>query len=451
MGPVSKGKTRIFYDLFPDYPVASVVGLGSPDASVNQLEEVNEARENVRAAVANGVRAIRDLGGDFDEVVVDDCHDPEASAEGATLGLFYYDELKSEKYKKKKLKVSLLPSAHDKDAQAKWERGVIVANGQNLARRLMETPANHMTPTIFANTVSELASAVGVKALIRDKAWAESKNMNSFLSVSKGSDEPPIFLELHYNNAPDTKPLALVGKGICFDSGGISLKPSLNMDKMRADMGGAANVVSAILTLAHLKAKVNVVGLTPLCENLPNGRANKPGDVVTASNGKTIQIDNTDAEGRLILADGLHYAHSFDPQAIVDLATLTGAMGVALGSGATGVFSTTAHYWQLLHAAGVQTGDRVWRMPLFNHFTKQTTDSQLADVLNIGKIAGQGGACIAAAFLKEFVTHENWMHLDIAGVMDNRSTEEVAYLSKGMSGRPLRTLVHFSLNVFNQQ
>ena len=451
MGPLSKGKTRVFYDLSPDYPVATVVGLGAPDAGVNAQEELNEARENVRAAVASGVRAIRDIGGDWlEEVVVDDCHDPEAAAEGAVLGLYYFDELKSEKYRKKKLKISLLPAAHDKSAQAKWDKGVTVVNGQNLARRLMELPANIMTPTYFAKTVSELAASVGVTAIVRDKAWAESKNMHSFLSVSKGSDQPPVFLELHYNHAPNTKPLALVGKGICFDSGGISLKPGLNMDKMRADMGGAANVVSAVLTLATLKAPVNVIGLTPLCENMPNGSANKPGDVVTASNGKTIQIDNTDAEGRLILADALHYAHSFEPQAIVDLATLTGAMGVALGSGATGVFSTTPHYWQLLHAAGIETGDRVWRMPLFNHFTKQTTDSQLADCLNIGKIPGQGGACIAAAFLKEFVTHEHWMHLDIAGVMDNRSTEEVAYLCKGMSGRPMRTLVHFLLSVFNK-
>ena len=188
------------------------------------------------------------------------------------------------------------------------------------------------------------------------------------------------------------------------------------------------------------------LGLTPLCENMPSAHATKPGDVVVARNGKTIQVDNTDAEGRLILADALDYAHDFKPQAIVDLATLTGAMNVALGSAATGTFSTSTPLYEILCKVGVETGDRVWRMPIFNHFTKQPTDSILADCLNIGKNAGQGGSCIAAAFLKEFVTHPKWMHLDIAGVMDSK--EEIAYVSKGMAGRPLRTLVGFTEALF---
>ena len=185
-----------------------------------------------------------------------------------------------------------------------------------------------------------------------------------------------------------------------------------------------------------------------MCENLPSGKANKPGDVVTAMNGKTIQIDNTDAEGRLILADGLCYAHKFDPTLILDIATLTGAIVVALGSSATGVFATSTKTWNLLQKSGVQTGDRMWRMPLFQHYTKQITDGPLGDLVNIGKYAGHGGSCIAAAFLKEFVTHSNWLHLDIAGVMDNK--DEVPYLTKGMSGRPMRTLVYFINSLFNE-
>ncbi|CAG2104683.1 unnamed protein product [Medioppia subpectinata] len=190
------------------------------------------------------------------------------------------------------------------------------------------------------------------------------------------------------------------------------------------------------------------IGLTPLTENMPNGKATKPGDVVFAMNGKSIQVDNTDAEGRLVLADALCYAHSFNPQLIVDMATLTGAMRVALGAGATGVFSTSTKHWNLLQKSGVQTGDRVWRLPLFSHYTKQVADSQLADLNNIGG-AGAGGACIAAAFLKEFVTHPNWMHLDIAGVMDNK--DEVPYLGKGMAGRPMRTLVYFAKALFSNE
>jgi len=455
-GSVGKGKSRILYDLSPEWQIAAVIGLGPVDAGFNELEEVDEKRENIRAAVAGGARTLREVlsssgdknSGDLDEIVVDDCHDPEAAAEGVTLGLYYYDELKSDQYKKKQVKVT--PLTKEAEVLEKWNRGVVLATGQNIARKLMETPANLMTPTIFARKAEELAAPLGVKVIAHDKAWAQEKKMGSFLSVTQGSDQPPVFLELHYNNAPNgTKPIALVGKGITFDSGGISLKPSSNMDKMRADMGGAANVLAAIVTLATLKAPVNVVGITPLTENLPSGKATKPGDVHYASNGKSIQIDNTDAEGRLVLADGLHYAHSFDPQVIVDLATLTGAMNVALGSGATGVFSTTTQYWNLLHDAGVRTGDRVWRFPLFNHYTKQVTDSQLADVLNIGKHAGQGGACIAAAFLREFVTNPNWMHLDIAGTMENK--DEVPYLTKGMAGRPLRTLVEFVNDVFQKK
>ena len=444
-GPLSKGKSRLFYDISPDHPLIAVVGLGPNDASFNELEQVYENHENIRAAVAAGARALREAS--VDEILVDDCHDPQAAAEGGTLGLFVYDELKSSAHKKRKVKLSLLHPNETKTAA--WERGVILANGQNLARRLAETPANLMTPAIFTETARELSEPLGITVKIHDRAWAEEKRMFSFLSVANGSDQPPFFLEVHYNNAPDTKPLVLVGKGITFDSGGISIKPRVNMDKQRADMHGAANVFACVITLATLKAQVNVIALAPLTENLINGKATKPGDVVIASNGKSIQIDNTDAEGRLVLADALHYAHSFDPQAIVDIATLTGAMTTALGSGATGVFSSTSHYWNLLQEAGTKTGDRVWRMPLFNHYTKQTTDSQLADVINIQKSGGAaGGACVAAAFLREFVTHPNWMHLDMAGVKEN--SDEVPYLAKGMSGRPLRTLVLFAQSVFSQ-
>lgn len=185
-----------------------------------------------------------------------------------------------------------------------------------------------------------------------------------------------------------------------------------------------------------------------MCENLPSGKATKPGDVVTAMNGKTIEVNNTDAEGRLILADALCYAHKFDPFLIMDIATLTGSMSTALGSAATGVFSTSTKHWSLLQKCGAETGDRMWRMPLFNHYTRQITDG-MADVCNIGKYAGLGGCCIAAAFLREFVTLKNWMHLDMAGVADNK--DEIVYLSKGMSGRPLRTLVKFVEDVFKSE
>uniref|UniRef100_A0A6G1SG35 Cytosol aminopeptidase n=1 Tax=Aceria tosichella TaxID=561515 RepID=A0A6G1SG35_9ACAR len=447
-GPHKKGKAKTFYDLHQDYPVVSVVGLGPPDATFNEAEDVDEKRENVRSAIAVAAKSVRDEPG-VDEVQVDPCGDAEAASEGANLALWHFDELKSEKYKKKVVKVDVYRPDGSSDGPVKeaFERGAKLARAQNVCRRLAEMPANLMTPTIFGKFAEDLFKDFpNVKVTVHDQKWAESKKMYSFLSVAKGSAEPPKFLEIHYNNKPDSKPFALVGKGITFDSGGISIKPAANMDKMRYDMGGAANVVSTTFALASLQAKVNVVALAPLCENLPSGTANKPGDVVVAMNGKSIQIDNTDAEGRLVLADALCYAHEFQPQAILDIATLTGAMNIALGSAATGVFTNSTSLYDQLRQASYHTGDRVWRLPLYSHYKTQVTDSQLADCLNIGKNGGQGGSCTAAAFLSEFVKCNKWLHLDIAGVMESK--DEYPYYGKGMSGRPVRTLFYFLSDFF---
>ncbi|XP_066136854.1 cytosol aminopeptidase [Saccopteryx bilineata] len=436
--PLKAGKTRTFYGLHEDFPSVVVVGLGKKAAAVDDQENCHEGKENIRAAVAAGCRQIQDL--EIPSVEVDPCGDAQAAAEGAVLGLYEYDNLKQ----KKKAVVSA--ELHGSGDQEAWQRGVLFASGQNLARQLMETPANEMTPTKFAELIEKNLKSASSKTEvhIRPKSWIEEQEMGSFLSVAKGSDEPPVFLEVHYRGSPNDSdaPLVFVGKGITFDSGGISIKPSANMDLMRADMGGAATICSAIVSAAKLSLPINIVGLAPLCENMPSGKANKPGDVVRAKNGKTIQVDNTDAEGRLILADALCYAHTFNPKVIIDAATLTGAMDIALGSGATGVFTNSSWLWNRLFEASVETGDRVWRMPLFEHYTRQVVDCQLADVNNIGKYRS-GGACTAAAFLKEFVSHPKWAHLDIAGVMTNK--DEIAYLRKGMTGRPTRTLIEFLL------
>ncbi|XP_043918123.1 cytosol aminopeptidase isoform X2 [Protopterus annectens] len=438
-GPaMKKGKTRVFCGLHQDFPNIAVVGLGKKSSGVCSLELLDEGKENIRTAVSVGCRQLQSL--EIPSVEVDPCGDPQSAAEGAVLGLFEYDELKE----KKKTAVTVQPFRSTENEA--WQKGVMYAEGQNLARRLMETPANLMTPTIFADKIQQKLSSLSgkVQVHIRAKSWIEEQKMGAFLSVAKGSDEAPIFLEIHYNgsNNSNEDPLIFVGKGITFDSGGISLKPSSGMDAMRADMGGAATVCSAILTAAALHIPLNIKGLAPLCENMPNGKANKPGDVVKAKNGKTIQVDNTDAEGRLILADALCYAHTFNPKVIVNAATLTGAMDVALGSAATGVFTNSDWLWTHLQQASIVTGDRVWRMPLFQHYTKQVAESQLADLNNVGKHAKSGGACTAAAFLKEFVTVPHWAHLDIAGVMSNK--DEIAHLGKGMSGRPTRTLVELA-------
>ncbi|XP_029003579.1 cytosol aminopeptidase [Betta splendens] len=445
-GPaLKKGKSRLFYGLHKDFPCVSVVGLGKASAGMCREENWDTSKENIRQAVSAGCRSLQDL--EVTHVEVDGCGDAQSAAEGAVLGLFHYDQLKS----KKKAKVTT--QLHGSADLVAWEKGVVYAEGQNLARLLMEAPANHVTPTAFAKTIEEKLAhhAEQVTVNKRSQAWIEEQQMGAFLSVSKGSEEPPVFLELHYKGSPDGSqaPLLFVGKGITFDSGGISLKPSSSMDAMRADMGGAATVCASIVTAAALKLPLNIIGLAPLCENMPSGKATKPGDVVKAKNGKTIQVDNTDAEGRLILADALCYGHTLNPRAIVNVATLTGAMDVALGSAATGVFTNSDWLWEQLHKASVVTGDRVWRMPLFEHYTKQVTDSQLADLNNIGKYSRSGGACTAAAFLRQFVTSPHWAHLDIAGVMSNK--DEVPYLRKGMSGRPTRTLVEFAAGLAQQQ
>uniref|UniRef100_A0A8C0VMU8 Cytosol aminopeptidase n=1 Tax=Cyanistes caeruleus TaxID=156563 RepID=A0A8C0VMU8_CYACU len=437
-GPsLKKGKTRIFHGLHQDFPSVVVVGLGKKNAGINEQENWNEGKENIRTAVAVGCRQIQDL--EIPCVEVDPCGDAQAAAEGAVLGLHEYNELKQKK------KPVVTPQLHGSAESEAWQKGVIYAEGQNLARYLMEAPANYITPIKFAEHIEQkLRSFSNVKVHIRPESWITTQEMGAFLSVAKGSAEPPIFLEIHYLGSANTddSPLVFVGKGVTFDSGGISLKPSSGMDAMRADMGGAATVCSAIVTAAALKLPLNIIGLAPLCENMPSGKANKPGDVVRAKNGKTIQVDNTDAEGRLLLADALCYAHNFNARAIVNAATLTGAMDVALGSAAAGVFTNSSWLWTHLYEASILTGDRVWRMPLFKHYTKQVTDCPLADVSNIGKYSRAGGACTAAAFLKEFVTASHWAHLDIAGVMSNK--DEVPYLRKGMAGRPTRTLVEFA-------
>jgi len=413
-----------------------LVGLGKKDRTKDSSTEGHDlAREAVRTSISAGVRSLKDLG--IEEVLIDGCGDDEAAAEGAHLGLWAYDFLKAKKDPLKKLSLKPL----NETATNEWKCGENKAKGQNFARTLMETPANHLTPKIFAKEVKNELSALSVEVIPRDLNWIREEKMGAFLSVSQGSAEEPVFMEMSWNNAsPDTEPIVLVGKGVTFDTGGISIKPSKDMDKMRADMGGAACVTGCLYSAAKLKLPINLKVLIPLCENMPSSRATKPGDVFTAKNGKTIQVDNTDAEGRLILADALTYADTLNPKLVIDVATLTGAMAVAIGGSASGVYSTSETYWNTMQKASYSTGDRVWRMPLWNYYTQLMKKSPTADLNNISPVP-YGGSCTAAAFLKEFVSCPNWMHLDIAGVMHN--SNDVKYLPPGMAGRPTRTLVEF--------
>ncbi len=301
---ISKGETRVFWDV-GKYPCVAVTGID--ESASDPLENLNAGNESARNAACAGYKAL--VGYKLTDIHFDHFDKyTQAAAEGAYLSAYKFQEYKEES---KRTKIPNLQLAEGADNSADWERGKILASAQNFARVLMETPANLMTPTVFAETVKKQYEGLNnLELTAHDEAWAKQQKMNLFLSVTNGSAEPAKFLEIKYSGGKSgQKPVALVGKGITFDSGGISIKPSAKMDQMRGDMGGAANVVSAIYALAKLNAPVNVVGLVPLCENMPGSKATKPGDIFVGRNGKSVCVDNTDAEGRLILADALSYAH----------------------------------------------------------------------------------------------------------------------------------------------
>ncbi|MDE2274706.1 MAG: leucyl aminopeptidase, partial [Burkholderiales bacterium] len=317
-------------------------------------------------------------------------------------------------------------------------RGEAIAAGTRLARELANRPANHCTPTYLAEQARKLGREQGLKVEVLDRKACEKLGMGAFLAVAQGSDEPLQFIVARWQGGAKAEaPLVLVGKGITFDTGGISIKPAAEMDEMKFDMGGAASVLGTLHAVAALKAKVNLIGIIPACENMPSGRAVKPGDVVTSLSGQTIEILNTDAEGRLILCDALTYAERLKPAAVVDIATLTGACVVALGHHRSGLFSADDALAEALLKAGEAGLDPAWRMPLDDEYD-EALKSHFADMANVGPRAG--GAITAAMFLKRFTAKLRWAHLDIAG------TAWRSGAAKGATGRPVPLLVNFVLS-----
>ena len=336
-----------------------------------------------------------------------------------------------------KLSLLVASKAEAKAADEGLLRASAIGAGVALARELANRPGNHCTPTLFAHEARKMAKTQGLKIEVLDKKQIEALGMGSFLAVSQGSDEPPRFIVMHYQGAAKNEPpLVLVGKGVTFDSGGISLKPGGEMDEMKFDMGGAASVVGTLRAVAELKPKLNLIGVIAACENMPSGRALKPGDVITSLSGQTIEVLNTDAEGRLILCDALTYVERFKPAAVVDIATLTGACVVALGAVRSGLFSTDDSLAAELQAAGDTALDTCWRMPTDDEYD-EGLKSNFADVANIAGRAG--GAITAAMFLKRFTTKLRWAHLDIAG------TAWKSGAAKGATGRPVGLLTHWVL------
>ena len=360
----------------------------------------------------------------------------------AMEAVYRFEQMKSEptevRRPLRKLTLSVPQRSDLSDGEAATARGLAVAHGMDLTRDLGNLPGNVCTPRYLADRALELGREFpDLKVRVLERKEIEELGMGSFLSVTNGSDEPPRFIILEYEqSARKQRPFVLVGKGITFDSGGISIKPAADMDQMKYDMCGAGTVLGVLRTIAELKAKINVVGLIPTCENLPSGRATKPGDIVKSMSGQTIEVLNTDAEGRLILADALTYAERYEPEAVVDVATLTGAMVIALGHVACGVFSNNDALARALVAAGDDAYDRAWQLPLWEDY-QDGLNSNFADFANVASRAG--GSITAACFLSRFAKKYDWAHLDIAGIAWKDGKE------KGATGRPVPLLATWLL------
>ena len=360
----------------------------------------------------------------------------------AREAFYRFDELKSQKKAAVPALADVtLPLSPNAQLEQALEEAVATADGTDLARTLGNLPSNICTPSYLAEQAKKLARDFKLELEVLERKDLEKLGMGAFMAVSKASHEPPKLIVLRYDGAAQGKKpraplLALVGKGITFDTGGISLKPASEMDEMKYDMSGAGSVLGAIRALAGMKAPVNVVGVIPTCENMPGGHAIKPGDVVTTLSGQTVEILNTDAEGRLILCDALTYAERFKPEVMIDIATLTGACVIALGHIATGLFANDQKLADELREAADDAWDRVWQMPLWEDYQEQLR-SNFADFANIG--GRPGGSITAASFLARFTRNQRWAHLDIAGTAWKSGRE------KGSTGRPVPLLVRFAL------
>jgi leucyl aminopeptidase len=415
-----------------------LVGVG--DKADYQLGKVSQMAGTSGRFLRN--RNIKSIGllprgeGDIEDIA-------STTVEGAIIGLFEPDKYRTvEKEKREVERIVVIVSGGKNDAlQRGAERGRVVGEAVNYTRDLANEPGAYMTPTIMAERAQDLAKEFGLTIDVLDEAQMEKEGMGSLLSVSRGSEEPAKLIILKYSPATpagnDKSLLAFVGKGITFDSGGISLKPGENMELMKYDMTGGATVMGAMKAIAQLKPPIPILGVVPCSENLPSGKATKPGDVVRAMTGKTIEIINTDAEGRLILADAIAYAKKLGATQVIDMATLTGAVSIALGDVNAAILGTDQKLIDEVIAAGREVGEKFWQLPLDKEYSKQIK-SDIADIKNVG--GRKGGTITAAAFLKEFADGLSWAHLDIAGTAWGDDAKP--YRAKGPTGIAVRTLLN---------
>ncbi|HEX9811535.1 MAG TPA: leucyl aminopeptidase [Burkholderiales bacterium] len=437
------GETLLLHHL-PNSPAERVLLVGC-----GKEKEFNESR--YREATAAAINALKKTGAaevtsfltELDVKGRDVPWKVRQAVEITEAALYRFDRLKKKdengENDRRALKRMVLAVPRRSDlpsGEQAVKEAIAIAGGVNLAKDLGNLPGNICTPTYLAEQAVALANQYGLKSTVLDEAQMRELGMGSLLSVARGSRQPPKLITLEYRGAGGSEPpIALVGKGITFDTGGISIKPAAAMDEMKYDMCGAASVLGAIKAAAELKLPINIVGVIPSAENMPGGDANKPGDIVTSMSGKTIEVLNTDAEGRLILCDALTYTARYNPAAIVDVATLTGACVIALGGAASGLLANNDTLARELLNAGKYTWDRAWQLPLWDDYQKQL-DSNFADIANIGG-GREAGTILGACFLSRFVTKAKWAHLDIAGTAWKSGKE------KGATGRPVPLLTQF--------
>lgn len=423
--------------------------------------------DRARRAAADGVKDLRKLGAKrvalgLVSQGLELADAAQATAEGVVMGLFrfqkYYtqaaDALWEDDFRNEIESVTILvdDAAQLETVRAAVERGKILGEANNLARTLANEPGNQMTPMQLAEQARAMSEQNGLEFFVIDRAEAEKKGMGAFLGVAQGSQNPPAMIVMRYWGNPESKEggLGLIGKGITFDSGGISLKPADGMENMKGDMSGGAATIAAMQAIARLKPKINVTGIVAAAENMPGGNAFKPGDILRAMNGMTIEVNNTDAEGRLVLADAVAYAtKELKLTPVLDAATLTGAVVVALGIYRTGVFTNDDELAESLYEIGERTGERNWQMPMDEEYLLSIR-SDWADLKNSG--GRSGGAITGAWFIRSFVEKgAKWAHLDIAGAANIGEAKERGYINKWGNGTPTRTFVEFALQLANSK
>jgi leucyl aminopeptidase len=416
-----------------------LVGVGKlATATVHSVR--NTAGTAVRFAKPRGIREVAFALPEAETMPLADCS--RAAVEGAFAGDFDPDTYRSDRKDQsvQTFTVGAPSGAERKSLEAAFAEGVIVGESQNLTRSLVNEPGNKLTPTVLGQRAANMAKEVGIACEVYSTDKLHELKMGAFWSVSQGSAEPPALIVMRYEpeGVKDGPVLGLVGKGITFDTGGISIKPADKMDQMKYDMAGGAAMIGAMRAIALLKPRVRVIGIVCAAENMPDGKAQKPGDVQTAMSGKTIEIINTDAEGRLVLADGLAYAKQLGATHLIDAATLTGACVVALGKVFAGVFSNDGETFDKFTAALQTSGEKFWRLPLDNEYVEMIK-SDIGDIKNTG--GRFGGASTAAEFLHTFAEDTPWIHLDIAGVA--WAEESKPYMAKGPSGIAVRSILEW--------